>query len=66
MLSAAVFDLRKTNVKDYDLSDPTWSSFTQVGEIRSRGLELEARGRLTDTLQGILGYSYLDTKITKS
>ncbi len=66
LLSAALFDLRKTNVKDYDLNDTTWSSFTQVGEIRSRGLELEARGRLTDNLQGVFGYTYLDTEITQS
>ncbi|GHC65428.1 TonB-dependent siderophore receptor [Neogemmobacter tilapiae] len=66
LLSASLFDLRKTNVKDYDLSDPTFSSFVTVGEIRSRGLELEARGRLTDRLQGMLSYAYLDTKITKS
>lgn len=66
LLSAAVFDLRKTNVKDYDRNDPTWSSFTQAGEIRARGLELEARGRLTGDLQGVFGYTYLDTEITKS
>lgn len=66
MLSAAIFDLRKTNVKDYDRNDPTWSSFTQEGEIRSRGFELEARGRITDNLQGVFGYTYLDTEITKS
>ncbi len=66
LLSAAIFDLRKTNVKDYDRNDPTWSSFTQAGEIRSRGLELEARGQLTGNLQGVFGYTYLDTEITKS
>jgi iron complex outermembrane receptor protein len=66
LFSAALFDLRKTNVKDYDLSDPTFSSFVTVGEVRSRGVELEARGRLAERLQGVLGYSYLDTKITKS
>ncbi|SFN80891.1 iron complex outermembrane recepter protein [Thioclava dalianensis] len=66
LLSGAIFDLRKTNVKDYDTSDPTWSSFSQAGEIRSRGIELEARGRLTETLQGVASYSYLDTKITKN
>lgn len=65
-LSAAVFDLRKTNVKEYDMTDPTWSSFVQVGEVRSRGLELEARGRITDTLQGTFGYAYLDTEITEA
>lgn len=66
LLSAALFDLRKTNVKDYDLNDPTWSSFTQAGEIRSRGIELEARGRLNETLQGMASYTYLDTEITQS
>ncbi|ASM71000.1 MULTISPECIES: TonB-dependent siderophore receptor [Roseobacteraceae] len=66
MLSGALFDLRKTNVKDYDLADRTFSSFTQVGEVRSRGFELEARGQLTADLQGILSYSYLDSEITKS
>ncbi|WP_264214194.1 TonB-dependent siderophore receptor [Leisingera thetidis] len=66
LLSAAIFDLRKTNVKDYDRNDPTWSSFTQAGEIRARGLELEARGRLSGNLQGVFGYTYLDTEITKS
>lgn len=66
MFSGAIYDLRKTNVKDYDLSDPTFSSFTQVGEIRSRGFELEARGRLANNLQGILSYTYLDSEITES
>ncbi len=66
LLSAALFDLRKTNVKDYDLDDPTFSSFTQVGEVRSRGLELEARGRFSATLEGVASYTYLDTEITRS
>lgn len=72
LLSAAVFDLRKTNVSDYVLKDEdgningtSTSTFTQAGEARSRGVELEARGKLTDTLQGIVGYTYLDTEITE-
>ncbi|MFT7440196.1 MAG: iron complex outermembrane receptor protein [Sulfitobacter sp.] len=66
MLSAAVFDLRKTNVKEYDTRDATWSSFTQTGEVRSRGLELEARGRLNEAVEGVFSYSYLDSKVSKS
>ncbi len=66
MLSAAVFDLRKTNVKEYDTRDATWSSFTQTGEVRSRGLELEARGRLNEAVEGVFSYSYLDPRIRKS
>lgn len=66
MLSGAVFDLSKTNVKEYDTNDPTWSSFTQAGEVNSQGIELEARGRLTDTLQGTASYTYLETEVTES
>lgn len=66
MLSAALFDLRKTNVSEYDPDDLTFSSFTQAGEVKSQGIELEARGRVTDTLQGVLSYTYLDTEIVKS
>jgi iron complex outermembrane recepter protein len=66
MLSAAVFDLSKTNVKEYDTRDTTWSSFTQTGEVRSRGLELEARGRLNEAVEGVFSYAYLDSKVSKS
>ncbi|MEY8799238.1 TonB-dependent siderophore receptor [Leisingera sp. XS_AS12] len=64
LLSAAVFDLRKTNVKDYIPNN--WDYSTQTGEIRSLGMELEARGRLTDNLQGVFGYTLLNTEITAS
>lgn len=66
LLAVALFDLRKTNVKEYDLNDSTWTSFTQAGEVRSRGIELEARGRLTETLSGVASYTYLDATVTKS
>ena len=69
LLSAAAFDLRKTNVEDYYFDENgtiDYAHSTQVGEIRARGVELEARGRLTGELQGVLGYTYLDTEITES
>lgn len=69
LLSAAAFDLRKTNVEDYYFDENgtiDYAHSTQVGEIRARGVELEARGRLSGELQGVLGYTYLDTEITES
>lgn len=69
LLSAAAFDLRKTNVRDYYFDESgtvDYSHFSQVGEIRARGIELEARGRLTETLQAVAGYTYLDTEITST
>ncbi len=62
--SAAVFDITKTNVLTSDASNPGFS--VQTGEVRHRGLELEARGMVTDQLSLVAGYTYLDAKITKS
>ncbi|WP_176695414.1 TonB-dependent siderophore receptor [Phaeobacter sp. B1627] len=64
LLSAAVFDVTKTNVLT---TDPTNSGFqVQTGEIRHKGLELEARGQVTNTLAAIFSYSYIDAEITQS
>jgi len=64
MLSAALFDLSKTNVLT---TDPTNAGFqVQTGEVRHKGIELEARGQLTDQLSAIFSYSYIDAEITRS
>lgn len=62
-LSAAAYDLRQRNVVNYDYA--TQRSY-QTGEVRSRGLELEARGELTRELQLVASYAYIDAKVTRS
>lgn len=62
--AAALFDITKSNVLT---SDPDHAGFSiQTGEVRHRGLELEARGQVTEQLSLVAGYSYLDAEITKS
>ncbi len=63
MVTASAYDLRQTNVLKYD--DATATS-RQVGEIRSRGFELEAQGRVTDAFSLVAGYAYNDSKISES
>lgn len=63
MVTASVYDLRQTNVLKYD--DAT-ALYEQVGEIRSRGFELEGRGQVTEAFSLIAGYSYNDSKISQS
>ena len=63
-VTAAVFDLRKTNVLTTDPVDPNFS--VQTGEIRNRGLELEAKANLDLGLSFTAAYTYLDAEITKS
>lgn len=61
---AALFDITKTNVLT---ADPLNAGFSvQTGEVRHRGLELEARGQLTEQLSLIAGYTFIDAEITAS
>lgn len=62
-VTASAYDLRQTNVLKYD--DATGLS-RQVGEIRSRGFELEAQGQITPQLSLVAGYAYNDSRINKS
>jgi iron complex outermembrane receptor protein len=63
LFTAALFDLTRENLLTTDLVNPNFQ--TQSGEARSRGLELEAKVSLTDSLNVTASYTYLDTKYTK-
>lgn len=60
LLTAAVFDLRQENV-----SVTEGSVTSQVGEIKVRGLELEATGNVTENLKLQAAYTYTDSEILK-
>ena len=53
-VSAAYFDIEQTNIVE---DDPVngWPHRTNIGTRRSKGFELEARGRVTDRLDVIAG-----------
>jgi len=56
----ALFDADKSNILT---SDPINVGFSApLGKARSQGIELDLQHRLTDSLQAILSYSYLDTR----
>ncbi|AIR89688.1 TonB-dependent siderophore receptor [Pseudomonas cremoricolorata] len=62
LLSAAIYELTQQNVVKNDLN----GNPQQVGEQRSRGLELEAKAELTDDLTLLASYAYTDARITQS
>lgn len=64
LVTAALFDIRQQNVRTPDPAKPDFS--VQTGEIRSRGLELEARGQLTPQLDVIAALTLLDTEVTST
>ena len=63
LLTAAVFDLRKTNVVTYD--NLTFDA-RQIGKQRSRGLELEAKAEPLPGLKASAAYTWLDIKTVQS
>ncbi|THU05522.1 TonB-dependent siderophore receptor [Lampropedia puyangensis] len=64
LITAAVYQLTQTNVT---VSDPFDSSFSvQMGKVRSRGFELEARTRLGRHANLIGAYAYTDARTIKS
>ena len=64
MLTAAYFDIKQNDVLTSDPVDFLFS--VQTDAVRSRGVELEARGNITRELEIIAGYTHTDAKISKS
>jgi iron complex outermembrane receptor protein len=66
LYTIAVFNLTQTNVLTTD-PDPAHTGFNvQTGEIRSRGLELEAKNQLSAQVQMLASYTYNQVEVTKS
>ncbi|WP_250513792.1 TonB-dependent siderophore receptor [Caballeronia sp. INDeC2] len=61
-VTAALFDLRERNVAASDPNNFGYS--TQIGQVRARGVELEAHAMLTDNLALISAYTYLSSVST--
>ncbi|WP_293776101.1 TonB-dependent siderophore receptor, partial [uncultured Oxalicibacterium sp.] len=62
--TASVYDLTQKNVSTTDLANPTFQ--IQEGEVRSRGLELEAHAQFDNGLNLLASYAYIDNAVTKS
>ncbi len=64
LLQGSVYQLTQSNVLTTDLAHPTFQ--IQTGEVRARGVELEARARLFEDLDLVAAYTYTDAEVTKS
>lgn len=63
-VTASVYRLKQSNVTTADLANPGFS--VQEGEVVSKGFELEMQANLTDGLNLIASYGYIDNEITES
>ena len=62
-MTVAAFHLTKENVLTADPADSTYQ--IAAGEVRSRGLDLQLTGQLTDEVRVIGAYAYVDAEVTK-
>src|SRR5262249_11136854 len=65
LLTAALFNLTQQNVLTPDPSGLPGAQ-VQTGEVRSRGLELEATASLTEGVKLVASYTRTDTEVTKT
>lgn len=64
LLTATAYELTQENVS---ATDPVDTSFqTQIGEVRSRGVELEAKTAIGPNANLVAAYAYTDARTTKS
>ncbi len=64
LFSAAIYDLKKNNITVTDPAKP--GQETTIGEIRVRGVDLEAKAELTNNISLTGGYSYMDAEIVEN
>ncbi len=63
-VSAAIYQLDRTNTSATDPNDPT--RLVSTGASRTRGVEFGATGKITDKWQIIGAYAFQDAEITKT
>lgn len=63
LFTASIFDLTRQNVQTADPVN-AWQ-YVQTGEVRSRGIELEAKGEIARNLRATLAFTAYDLEITK-
>lgn len=65
VLTAAVYQLTKNKNLTSDPNDTTGLYSVQTGEIRSRGIELEAKAAVNENINVTAAYSYNDAEYTE-
>ncbi|MDN8092403.1 TonB-dependent siderophore receptor [Burkholderia multivorans] len=68
MLNAAIYQINQTNgvTPALPTQDPSGTKSVQTGEVRARGFELSATGKVTPNLSLIASYAYQDVKVVQA
>lgn len=68
MLNAAIYQINQTNgvTPALPTQDLSGTKSVQTGEVRARGIELSATGKVTPNLSLIASYAYQDVKVVQA
>ncbi|MBU9493752.1 TonB-dependent siderophore receptor [Burkholderia multivorans] len=68
MLNAAIYQINQTNgvTPALPTQGPSGTKSVQTGEVRARGIELSATGKVTPNLSLIASYAYQDVKVVQA
>lgn len=67
LLTLAAFDITKTNVLTAQLENGVLTGYNEAtGEVRSRGIEAEAKARLGQHWDLLASYTFTDAEVTRS
>lgn len=64
LITVSLFDIKKQNILTRDLEHDNFS--VPVGEVESKGFEVEAKISINENFNLLSAYSYVDAKITES
>ncbi|MFI8417086.1 TonB-dependent siderophore receptor [Serratia sp. NPDC078593] len=64
MTSLALYQLTQRDVNTIDPLNPSY--YTQTGEVRSRGMEIESRAALSHNLNLMLAYAWVNNVVTSA
>ena len=67
LFTLSLFDITQSNITEPDPNNLPGENFNAlIGEVNSRGIEVEFSGQVTENLNILAGAAFLDTQITES
>lgn len=62
--TVSVYEIERTNILEFDPTDPTFTFVAPLGTVKVRGLEFEVSGQISEDLDIYGGFALMESEIT--